>query len=70
MTKVQRHFRLQRPFDEALAQNIADAHALYGIEWIRVAPSNTELTVEFDATRMRATDVEAALQRCGVPVAV
>ncbi len=66
MTKVQRHFRLDQPFDEAVAQKIADAQALYGIEWIKVAPSRTELIVEFDATRLRANDVEAALQGCGI----
>lgn len=70
MTKVQRHFRLEHPLDEALMQKIADAQALYGIEWIRIAPSRAELVVEFDATRLRANDVEMALQRCGIPAVV
>lgn len=68
MTKVQKHFRLQRPLDEPLMEQIANACSLYGIEHIRIAPSREELIVEFDATRLRATDVEAVLQRAGIPV--
>jgi hypothetical protein len=68
MTKVQKHFRLQRPLDESLMQQIADANSIYGIDRIRIAPSREELMVEFDATRMRVADVEMALQRAGIPV--
>ena len=68
MTKVQKHFRLQRPLDESLMQKIADANSIYGIEHIRIAPSREELMVEVDATRMRVADVESALQRAGIPV--
>lgn len=66
MTKVQKHFHLERPLDDALMQQIADAQALYGIEWIKIAPSREDLIVEFDATRLRTSDVEAALQRAGI----
>jgi hypothetical protein len=69
MTKVQKHFRLQRPLDEQLMENIAAANSLYGIESIKIAPSREDLLVEFDATRLRAPDVSAALERAGVPVA-
>lgn len=68
MTKVQKHFRLQRPLDESLMQQIADANSIYGIERIVIAHSREELMVEVDATRMRAVDVEAALLRAGIPV--
>lgn len=68
MTKVQKHFRLQRPLDEALMAQIAAANSIYGIENIRILPSREELMVEYDASRLRAPDVEAALQRCGIPV--
>jgi hypothetical protein len=68
MTKVQKHFRLQRALDEPLMENIAKAHALYGIEWIKISPSREDLLVEFDATRLRGSDVAAALEREGVPV--
>jgi hypothetical protein len=68
MTKVQKHFRLQRALDEPLMEKIADANSLYGIEWIKIAPSGEDLLVEYDATRLRAPDVESALQRAGIPV--
>ena len=68
MTKVQKHFRLQRPLDESMMQQIADANSIYGIERIQIAPSREELMVEFDASRLRTTEVENALQRAGIPV--
>jgi hypothetical protein len=68
MTKVQKHFRLQRPLDDSLMQKIADANSLYGIEQIKIAPSREELMVEVDATRMRVADVEHELQKAGIPV--
>jgi len=54
MTKVQKHFRLQRPLDEALMEQIADAHSIYGIETIKIARSREDLLVEFDASRLQA----------------
>src|ERR1019366_5035242 len=52
MTKVQKHFRLQRPLDEALMAQIAAANSIYGIENIRILPSREELMVEYDASRL------------------
>ena len=68
MTKVQIHFRLQKPLDEAMLARIADAYALYGIQKVNVAPSLDSLTVEYDATRLRPAEVEAALAGAGLPV--
>jgi hypothetical protein len=69
MTKVQKHFRLERPLDEALMEQIALANSIYGIERIQIAPSGQELMVEYDATRLRVPDLESALERAGIPVA-
>lgn len=69
MTKVQKRFQLQKPLDEALMQQIADAHSIYGIERIVIGSSNQDLLVEFDATRLRTANVEAALLNAGIPVA-
>jgi allophanate hydrolase subunit 1 len=68
MTRVQIHFRLQKPLDETLLARIADAYALYGIQKVNVAPSLDSLTVEYDATRLRPAEVEAALAGAGLPV--
>ena len=68
MTKVQIRFRLQRPLDETLMQRISDAHALYGIQHVRIDPSLESLTVEYDASRLRPAEVQAALSGAGIPV--
>ena len=69
MTKVQRHFRLQKTLDEPLMQQIADAHSIYGIERIMLG-ANSDITVEFDASRLTAAHVESALRGAGLPVEV
>jgi hypothetical protein len=68
MTKVQTHFHLQRPLDDALMARISDSHALYGIQHVKLDPSLDGLTVEYDATRLRPAEVEAALTGFGIPV--
>jgi hypothetical protein len=68
MTKVQMRFKLQRPLDNILLARISDAHAFYGIQWIRVSPAMDGLTVEYDATRLRPAEVESALLGGGIPV--
>jgi allophanate hydrolase subunit 1 len=68
MTKVQVHFRLQKPLDEAMLSRISDAYALYGIQKVKVAPSLDSLMVEYDATRLRPAEVESALAGAGIPV--
>ena len=68
MTKVQIRFRLQRPLDDTLLARISDAYALYGIQRVQVAPSLDQITVEYDATRLRPAEVEAALASAGIPI--
>lgn len=68
MTKVQKQIRLWKSLDEAAMSRIADAHTLYGIFRITVAPTLDRLTVEYDATRLRPAEVESALACAGIPV--
>jgi len=49
-------------------ERIAEANAIYGIERIVIAPSRQDLLVEYDATRLRTANVEAALGAFGIPV--
>ena len=70
MTKVQIHFRLQRPLDNTMLTRIEEVNALYGIQRVRVAPSMDSLTVEYDATRLRPAEVESALAAAGIPIAL
>ncbi len=67
MTKVQRHFHLQRSLDDALMENIAHVNSIYGIDRIRIEPSG-KLMVEYDATRLNTAQVETILERAGIPV--
>lgn len=69
MTKIQVRFRLARRLDDAMMERLARAHTIYGIQGIQVAPSLDGLTVEFDATRLLRSEVEAALAGAGIPVA-
>jgi len=68
MTKVQIHFRLQRPLEEALLPRISEVYAIYGIQKIRVDPNMEGITVEYDATRLRPAEVESALTNAGIPL--
>jgi len=70
MTKVQLHYDLARPLDDALLQRIASAHGIYGFERIQVAPSLDKLLVEYDASRLSRDKVVAALHGAGIPVRV
>ncbi len=68
MTKIQIRFRLEKPLDETLLARISDAHSIYGIYKVQVAPSLDTLLVEYDATRLRPAEVESALENAGIPV--
>jgi hypothetical protein len=68
MTKVQLNFRLIRPLDERMMTQIVNAHTIYGIQRMRVAPAQDQIMVEYDASRLKPTDVDAALARAGIPV--
>ena len=68
MTKVQIHFRLEKPLDDLLLQRLSDTTSLYGIQKVKLAPGMDRLMVEYDATRLRPKEVEAALAGQGISV--
>jgi len=68
MTKVQIHFKLEKPLDAAGMARLADTSSLYGILGLKLTPELDALTVDYDATRLKESDVEAALARAGVAV--
>ena len=68
MTKVQIHFRLQKPLDDVLLARISDVHSLFGILRVKPAPSLDSLMVEYDASRLGPAEVESALEGAGIPV--
>lgn len=66
MTKVQAQFKLTKPLDPEAAMRLSNTSALYGILRLQILPDG--LCVEYDATRLKEQDVEAALKRAGVAV--
>jgi hypothetical protein len=66
MTKVQIHFRLREPLNDEMMAKLSDANGIYGIQRIRVAPDLGSLMVEYDASRLRPAEVEAALACAGI----
>jgi hypothetical protein len=69
MTKLQTRFHLSRPIDDSSLPSLAAAHAIYGIQQLRLSPGLQEIFVEYDATRLNAAEVEAALTGAGIPIA-
>ncbi len=68
MTKVQLEYDLVRPLTDHDAVAVADVHGSYGIQRVQLAPSLDRLKVEYDASRLSEKDVEAVLQRFGLPI--
>lgn len=68
MTKVTAHFDLARSVTDADASAISDAHSVYGIARVWLAPSLDKITVDFDASRLTKKDAEAALIGVGIPL--
>ena len=68
MTKIQLQYDLERKATNQDAEAIAIAHSVYGIWYVRLAPSLDRIAVEYDASRLSEKDVEAWLIRLGVPI--
>ena len=68
MTKVQLQLKLTKPLDAEMMSNLEKTSALYGILRLKLNQTLDGLMVEFDATRLKEQDVEAALARAGVAV--
>jgi hypothetical protein len=68
MTKVTLHYDLERPLTDSDLENVANVHSTYGIARVRVAPSLDKVTVDYDASRLMKTDVEAELLRHNLPI--
>jgi hypothetical protein len=68
MTRVQMNFRLLKPLDDAMMERLSNESTLYGIQQVKLNPSLDGLMVEYDATRLRPAEVEAAITGAGIPV--
>jgi hypothetical protein len=68
LTKVQLEYDLMRPLTDHDAAAVSDVHSWYGILRVQLVSSLDRLLVEYDASRMSEKDVEAVLQRFGLPI--
>ena len=68
MTKVQLQYVLTRPLTDADEKAVRNVHSTYGMQRVQLAPSLDQLSVEYDASRLSEQDVEAVLQRFGLPI--
>lgn len=68
MTKIQLEYDLVRPLTDQDAGAVADVHSWYGILRVQPTAALDKLHVEYDASRLSEKDVEAVLQRFGLPV--
>ena len=68
MTKVQLEYDLIRALTDQDDRSVGDVNSVYGIERVKLAPSLDRLQVEYDASRLTEKDVEAVLQRFGLPI--
>lgn len=66
MTKVDITYQLEEsPAGEMLAA-IQRAYTIYGIHALHLSSEMDELTVTYDASRLRLTDMDAELRRAGL----
>jgi hypothetical protein len=58
------NFRLREPLNDSSMAKLSDASAIYGIQKVKLGEGS--LMVEYDATRMRPAEVEAAMAQAGI----
>jgi hypothetical protein len=65
---VQLRYDLMRPLDEALMEQLARVHGVYGMLRVRPSESLDKLIVDYDASRLSEMDVETVLHKAGLPI--
>jgi hypothetical protein len=68
MTKVTLNYDLVRPIDDTDAESISNAHGVYGLLRVSLAPTLDRIEVDYDASRLSEKDVESALILSGIPL--
>ena len=68
MTKVEARYEFAAPFCDSWLAVIEELHSVYGMQAMKLNPKMDGLTIVFDASRLKPTDVEHHLQRSGLPM--
>ncbi len=66
MTAVDVCFRYEKPPREAEMRALGTMREVYGIRALRFDEKNKTVLVEFDATRLNESNIEALLRRAGL----
>lgn len=69
MTFLELTFELQRPLQPEQFRRLGEFANTYGLRRFRVDKSGLRLSIEYDASRLKATEVMHVLQRAKIPVA-
>ena len=68
MTKVTLHYKLQRALTDDDLPAISGIHSIFGMERVQLAPTLDKIDVDYDASRLKKSDVEAELLKHGIPI--
>jgi len=68
MTLVEVTFQLQAPLNPAQLRSLSSFANTYGLRRFRVDEENRRLTFEYDASRLKDTEVEHVLRHARIPV--
>jgi len=68
MTLVEITFELQSPLSLQQLQRLGEFANTYGLRRMRVDEQKNHLTVEYDASRLRETQVAHVLAQASIPV--
>jgi allophanate hydrolase subunit 1 len=70
MTKVQISYKLSRTLDDKDFESISRLTSVYGIFFAKIAPSLDTLLIEYDASRLTHSQLQAVLERHGLPIKI
>ncbi len=68
MTLVEVTYELQSPLSEEQLRHLGEFANVYGLRRFRLDDSKKQLSFEYDASRLRATEVAHALGRAKIAV--
>ena len=69
MTLVEVTYELQSPLSEEQLRHLGEFANIYGLRRFRLDDSKKQLSFEYDASRLRETEVAHALGRAKIAVA-
>lgn len=68
MTLVEATYQLQFPLSQEQLRNLGQFANTYGLRRFRIDEAKNQLSFEYDASRLRETEVEHVLHQARIPV--